>query len=171
MIQNETTRVWVNRIFAFLVGGLLLFLIMNFSVADKLRKELDASRYEASRLLNDAKADIENKRYDRAKQSLDMLAEKHPGSSEAVEGNKLYAVITTSVQTDQITQTASDLKWKDAVEGVRTDWETKTAAEMRDKITKQSDQLEKDMNNILAAEWEKNKEKIREEWEKLHGKA
>ena len=171
MIQNETTRVWVNRIFAFVVGGLLLFLIMNFSVADKLRKELDTSRYAASRLLNDAKADILNKRYDRAKESLDMLVEKHPGSSEAVEGNKLYAVITTSVKTDQTTQAASDLKWEQAVEGVRKEWEMKTAAEMRDKIAKQSDQLEKDMIKILAADWETNKEKIREEWEKIHGKA
>ena len=171
MIQNETTRVWVNRIFAFVVGGLLLFLIMNFSVADKLRKELDESRYAASRLLNDAKADFENKRYGRAKESLDMLAEKHPGSIEAVEGNKLYNVIDNAVKADQAAQAESDLKWEEAVAGVRKEWEGKTAAEMRDKIAKQRDQLENDMDNILAAEWEKNKEKIREEWEKLHGEA
>ena len=171
MIQNEKTRVWVNRVFAFIVGGLLLFLIMNFSVAEKLRKELDESRYEAGRLLSEAKANIENKKYDRAKESLNMLTEKHPGSNEAVEGKKLYTGIETAIQTDQKMQTARDLKWGEAAGGVRKDWEAKTAADMRDKIAKEKDQLEKDMNKILAEEWEKNKDKIREEWEKLHGEA
>ena len=171
MIQNETTRVWVNRIFAFVVGGLLLFLIMNFSVAEKLRKELDESKYAASRLLNDAKANIENKIYDRAKESLNLLTEKHPGSNEAVEGNKLYAVIETAVQTEQKMQAALDSKWGAAAEGVRKEWETKTAAEMRDKIAKERDQLEKDMNTILAAEWKKNEDKIRKEWEISQGEA
>lgn len=169
MIKNEKTRVWVNRIFAFVVGGLLLFLIMNFAVAGKLRKELDESKYEAGRLLNDAKANIENKKYDRAKESLNMLTEKHPGSNEAVEGNKLYNVIETAVQTEQKMQAELDSKWGEAEGGVRKEWETKTAAEMRDKIAKERDQLEKDMNKILAEEWEKNKDKIREEWEKIQG--
>ena len=68
MIQNETTRIWVNRILSFIVGGFLLFLIMNFAVAGQLRKELDETKYEAGRLLSDAKANIENKRYDNAKE-------------------------------------------------------------------------------------------------------
>ena len=63
-------------------------------------------------------------------------------------------------------QAELDLKWGEAEGGVRKEWETKTAAEMRDKIAKERDQLEKDMNKILAEEWEKNKDKIREEWEK-----
>ena len=171
MIQNETTRVWVNRIFAFVVGGLLLFLIMNFSVAEKLRKELDESKYEAGRLLSDAKANFENKRYDSARESLTMLTEKHPGSNEAVEGNALYTVIETAVQTELKMQSEMDLKWGEAAEGVRKEWELKTAAEMRDKLVKESDQLEKDMNKILAEEWEKNKTKVREEWEKGLGEA
>ncbi len=171
MIQNETTRVWVNRIFSFIVGGFLLFLIMNFAVADQLRKELDEIKYEAGRLLSDAKANIENKRYDNAKESLKVLTEKHPGSDEAVEVNKLYAVIEAAVQSDQKTQADLDLKWEEAAGGVRNEWESKTATEMRDKIVKESDQLEKDMNKILSEEWEKNKDKIREEWEKTLGEA
>ena len=101
MIQNEKTRIWLNRIFAFVVGGLLLFLIMNYSVAEKLRKELDESKYAASRLLNDAKANIENKNYARAKASLNTLTEKHPGSNEAAEGTKLFEQIETAIKTEQ----------------------------------------------------------------------
>jgi len=171
MIQNETTRVWVNRILSFIIGGLLLFLIMNFSVADKLRKELDESKYEAGRLLSDAKAKFENKRFDSAKASLNELTERHPGSNEAVEGSKLYTLIETTVQTERKMQAEMDVKWEEAAGEIRKEWEVKTAAEMRDKIVKESAQLEKDMNKILSEEWEKNKDKIREAWEKNLGEA
>lgn len=171
MIQNESTRVWVNRILAFMVGGLLLFLIMNYSVAEKLRNELDESQYAAGRLLSDAKANIDNKRYDRAMKSLDALVEKHPGSQEAVEGNTLYEVIETAVRTDEKIQKELDLRWEQAVEGVRKEWEIETAAGMREKIANEREQLEKDMNELLTAEWDKNKDKIRTEWEKTQGEA
>jgi hypothetical protein len=171
MIKNEKTKIWINRVFAFVVGGLLLFLIMNFSVAEKLRKELDESKYAAGRLLNAAKTNIGNKNYSRAKESLDMLAEKHPGSNEAVEGYKLYNVIENAEQADQVMQAESDFKWNEAVEGVRMEWERKTAGEMRDKIAKERDQLEKDMSKILSEEWEKNENNIRKEWEERHGEA
>ncbi len=39
MIKNEKLRIWVNRIFAFLVGVLLIFLIMNFSVVSNVNKQ------------------------------------------------------------------------------------------------------------------------------------
>ena len=171
MIKNEKARVWVNRIFAFAAGGMLLFLIMNFSVAEKLRKELDESRYAAGQLLNDAKARIESKSYDRARESLNVLIEKHPGSVEAVEGNKLYELIESAVRTEQEMQAKMDSEWEEAVEGIRKEWEIKTATEMRDKIDKERNQLEKDMNTILSQEWEKNKARIREEWEKANGEA
>jgi len=61
MIKNENTRIWVNRILAFLFGALLLFLIMNFSVVKNfknqnagLKSELSAVR---SNHLNDPQSE------------------------------------------------------------------------------------------------------------------
>ena len=171
MIQNENARVWVNRILAFVAGGLLLFLIMNFGVADGLRKELDESRYAAGRLLDDAKGNFENENYNRARQSLSEVEENHPGSNEAVEGKKLNKMIEAAILADQKMQVVNDSKWAEMAAGVRKEWEIRTAAEMLDKNAKERDQMEKDMNDTLSTEWEKNKDKIRKEWEKTQDEA
>jgi hypothetical protein len=59
MIKNEKTRDWVNRIVSLVIAGGLMFLIMNYGVTEKIRKELDECKYEATGLLNDAKASFE----------------------------------------------------------------------------------------------------------------
>ncbi len=66
----------VNRIIALLVGGLLVFLVMTLTVVQTGKDDnaemaiaLDASRYEAGRLLDDAKAQLESKDYTAAKAS------------------------------------------------------------------------------------------------------
>jgi len=171
MIQNEKTRIWVNRILAFIIGGGLLFLIMNFSVAQRLRNDLDESRYAAVRLLDDAKGNMENENYERAKESLDRLIEKHPGSSEAAEGEELYQRISSAVQKDETMQAEMDAKWENAKENLRKEWEKTTAAEMRAALEKERAQLEKDMDALLAEQWDKNKDKIRAEWEKNNSEA
>ena len=101
MIENEKTRIWVNSIVSFIIAGGLMFLVMNFLVAQKIRTELDECKYEATLLLNDAKAFFENDNYNKAKETLDTLFEKHPSSNEAIEGKKLYAEIETAVQKEQ----------------------------------------------------------------------
>jgi hypothetical protein len=45
MIKNEKARIWVNRIVSLVIAGGLMFLIINFYVAEKIRKELDECRY------------------------------------------------------------------------------------------------------------------------------
>ena len=166
MIKNEKLRIWVNRIFAFLVGVLLIFLIMNFSVVsnvnkqnEELKEELDDCKYEANRLLNNAKAYFENKKYDNAKEALDALFEKHPGSNEAAEGKKVYTEIEDTVEKEQIEQEEIDKKWEAAAGVIRERWGKEKTAQLKE-------QLEKDMNDILDKEWEKEKDEIREEWEK-----
>jgi hypothetical protein len=166
MIENEKTRIWVNRIVSFIIAGGLMFLIMNYVVAQKIRNELDECKYEATVLINDAKAFFENDNYNKAKETLDILFEKHPSSNEAIEGKKLYAEIETAVQKEQELQNELDKKWEAAVGGIREEWAKTMAAQLRSEFEKTREQLEKDMDEVLNKEWEKMKGEIREEWEK-----
>jgi hypothetical protein len=159
MSNNEKTKIWVNRIVSLVIAGGLMFLVMNYGVAEKLRKELDTSKYEATGLLNDAKAYYENEDYDRAKETLNTLFEKRPSSDEAVEGKKLYTQMET-------TQKGIDTKWEAALGGIREEWAIAMAAQLREDYREEGEQLEKDMDDLLNSEWEKMKDEIREEWEK-----
>jgi len=166
MIKNEKTRIWVNRIVSLVIAGGLMFLIMNFYVAGKIRKELDECRYEAAGLLNDAKASFEYKEYDEAKETLNTLFIKHPDSNETAEGKKLYTEIEDAVKT----QEELDTKWEAAVGGIREEWAKTMVVQLREQLKEKAitekEELERDMNDILNSEWEKVKEEIREEWEK-----
>ena len=166
MIKNEKTRIWVNRIVSLVIAGGLMFLIMNFYVAGKIRKELDECKYEATGLLNDAKASFENKDYDKAKETLNTLFIKHPDSSETAEGKKVYAEIEDAIKN----QEELDIKWEAAVGGIREKWAETMVVQLREQLKekagKEKEELERDMNDILNREWEKVKEEIREEWEK-----
>ena len=162
MIQNETTRVWVNRIFAFLVGAVLIFAVMSFSVVQNVKEEneeLKKELYDASRLLTNAKGFFENENYTEAMKTLDTLFEKHPGASEMVEGKQLYAEIEAE-------QNALDKKWEAAVGAIREEWATTMATQLRAEFEKDRETLEKNMNDVLNTEWDKMKDRIRDEWEK-----
>ena len=162
MIKNENTRMWVNRVLAFLFGALLIFLIMNFSVVKNFKNqnaELKSELYDANRLLTDAKALFENKNYSAAIETLNSLFEKHPGSPEMAEGKKLFAEIEAE-------KNSLDKKWETAVVAIRAEWAKKMAAELRAQFEKDKETLEKNMNDNLDTEWEKMKDTIRGEWEK-----
>jgi len=162
MIKNENTRMWVNRVFAFLFGALLIFLIMNFSIVRNVKNEnaeLKSELYEANRLLTDAKALYENKNYGAAIETLNSLFEKHPGSPEMAEGKQLFTEIEAE-------QKSLDKKWETAVVGIRAEWAKKMAAELRAQFEKDRETLETNMNDVLDTEWEKMKDEIRKEWEK-----
>ncbi|RLC29299.1 hypothetical protein DRH13_05930 [Candidatus Woesebacteria bacterium] len=166
MIKNEKLRNWVNRIFAFLVGGLLIFLIMNFAVVssvknqnEELKKELEESQYGAKRLLDNAKAYFEDKEYVKAIETLDTLFEKQPGSNETAEGKKMYTEVQDKIKKEQKKQEEVDRKWETAVGAIQEKWQEEKAAQLRE-------QLEKEMNDtLLDKEWEKAKEEVREKWE------
>jgi hypothetical protein len=58
MIKNEKTRVALNRVVAFVIGGLLVFFVMNVSVVSgattritDLKQQLDIALYEPGKLL------------------------------------------------------------------------------------------------------------------------
>ena len=158
MIKNDKTRIWVNRIASMVIAGGVMFLVMNYAVSDKLRKELDASKYEATELLKDAQAYFENEDYGRAKDTLTTLFEKRPSSKEAVEGKKLYTQMETS-------QKELDGKWEAAVGGIREEWAIAMATKLREDFKKEGEQLEKNMENLINSEWEEMKDSIRQEFE------
>lgn len=166
MIKNEIIRIWVNRVFAFLAGGLLVFIIMQFTVLviaegqnEELRKELDEIKYEPGRLLDEGKSYFEKNDYNNAKRILNTLFEKHPISEEVTEGKTLYTKVEKK-------QEEMDKKWDAAVTGIREEWAKKMAVQLKEEFEKDRKQLEKDMNYNLDREWEKMKNEIRAEWEK-----
>jgi hypothetical protein len=140
------------------IAGGLMFLIMNFGVAGKLRKELETTKYEAALLLKDAEAYFEDEDFNNSKETLNTLFEKRPGSDEAMEGKKLYAQMETL-------EKERDAKWEAAVGDIREEWAVAMAAQLREDFMEKGEQLEKNMDNVLNSEWEKMKDKIRAEWE------
>lgn len=163
MIKNQAARIWVNRIFSFLLGALLIYAVMSLSVVSNVKQENEALKkelYDAGRLLTDAKGFFENRNYGEAMKTLDTLFEKHPGASEMAEGKQLYAEIEAK-------QNALNKKWEAAVGAIREEWATTMAAKLRAQFEKDRETLEKNMNDVLNTEWDKMKDRIREEWEGL----
>jgi hypothetical protein len=160
--KNGAGRVWINRVFAFLVGAVLIYAVMSLSVVKNVKAEnaeLKKELYEPSRLLTSAKELFENTNYSEAKRTLDTLFEKHPGASEMAEGKQLFAEIEAE-------QNALDKKWEEAVGAIREEWATTMAAQLRAEFEKERETLEKNMDDVLDTEWDKMKDRIREEWER-----
>ena len=162
MIENQTTRVWVNRVLAFLLGALLMYAVISLSIVKNVKEENEALKtelYDPGRLLTSAKELFGNENYGEAKKTLDSLFEKHPGATEMVEGKQLYAEVEAE-------QNALDKKWEAAAGTIREEWATKMAAQLRAEFEKDRETLEKNMDDVLNTEWDKMKDRIREEWEK-----
>jgi predicted Zn-dependent protease len=163
--MNERGKIWVNRLLAFVAGGLLVFAIMSLAVVTPVRnekealaKQLDEVQNGAARLLAEAKVLTENKSYDSALETLTTLFEKQPGSSEVVEGRKLYTEIEISVK-------AKEQKWEAAVGAIRAAWEKARAAELLAKAEQDKQLAETSLAETLTTEWEKAKDQIRQDWE------
>jgi len=166
MSNNQDRKIWVNRLLAFLAGGLIMFAIMSLAVVAPVRREkkalamqLDEVQNGAARLLAEAKVLAESKSYDGALSTLNTLFEKQPGSSQVVEGRKLYAEIEIAVQ-------AKEKKWEAAVGAIRAAWEKATAAELMANAEREKQLVETGMAETLAKEWEKVKDQIKHDWEK-----
>lgn len=165
MSNGDDKMIVLKRIATFLAGALLTFAVMNFTVVAKekarneaLTAELDASRYEAGRLLSDAQAQLESGEYERARTSLAALLDKHPGSAESSEGRKLLVEITDA-------NAASDAKWAAALQGLKLKWTAERVAAIRAESEAARVQMENGMKDKIALEWENSKDAVRKEWE------
>jgi len=166
MIKNEKARIWVNRIVSMIIAGGIMFLVMNFYVAEKIREELHEVRYEASTLLNDAKSSVKYNNYQSAIKTLDTLFMKHPDSQEALEGKKIYTEIESTLKN----QKALDKEWEIVLPEIRDEWVKMKIVQLREeqkaKAIEEKEKLEKNMDAILNDEWEKEKVEVKKQWEK-----
>lgn len=155
----------VNRIIALLIGGLLVFAIMSLTVVKTGKAEntqlalaLDESRYEAGRLLADAKSQLGNKDYTASKASLETLFNNQPGSPEAVEGKILFTSINTA-------EAAATARWEAALPQVKEDWSQAMAADLRAQSAKATAEMEASLEKTIETAWNKAKAKVRTAWE------
>lgn len=161
MPKYPKLNLWINRIISLVIGGGLVFLIINATVVrniEEQHEQLKEEFYGVGRLLENAKAFFGNKDYDNAKETLNTLFEKHPASDETIEGKKLFVTIESMIKKEQEEQVQLDKKWDASEDTIRDEWEKVKAAELRE-------QLENDMGDVLDREWEETKDKVREEWE------
>ncbi len=165
MPNKENGRIYLNRIVAFLAGGLLVFAVMSLTVVSGAKKQnaeltmaLDASRYESGKLFADAQAQLDAGDYAKAKEALTILFAKHPGSAESTEGKSLFAVIEKE-------EKVAEARWEMALPGIRKKWADARAAELRQEADAARSQLEKGLNDKISQEWEGAKGKVRQEWE------
>ncbi|MCF7946224.1 MAG: hypothetical protein K9L24_05170 [Spirochaetia bacterium] len=165
MQKKLDSKLLVNRIVSFLAGGLLIFAIMSFTVVNnvktenqELTKALDSSQFEAGRLLTAAKAQFEDKSYDKAQTTLKTLFENQPGTTEAAEGRELLEIIKS------VEKTANE-NWEAAMPNIQNQWMTQHADELRAELDQEMAELEEDMEELLSEEWDKVKTKIRDDWE------
>jgi len=157
MEQNEKRTLIVNRLVSFIAGGLLVFAVMSFTVVksanaknEELSQALDTSRYEAGRLLDDAKAQLSAGDYQKAEASLRALFANQPGSSEATEGKTLLAKVEEEAA-------AADQRWEAALPSIREEWTQVMSTELRAKF-------ERDLEATINKAWEQARTKVRDEW-------
>ncbi len=162
MEGNGKSNVWVNRIVAFLGGGLLTLIVLSIAVTGPVNSrnkaltvKLDEIQNGAPRLLAEAKSFADIKDYANALKTLDVLFVQQPVSNEAMEGKKLYGTIETTVRD-------GDMKWEAAMVSIKKAWEKTTAAELREKARVQ---VESDLTDTLSKQWESSKDQIRKDWE------
>ncbi len=165
-MANFKDNLLVNRIIALLVGGLLVFTIMTFTVVQSAKKEnkaiaiaLDESRYDAGRLLGDAKAQADNKDYVASIATLEELFTNQPGSPEAAEGKILLLSINSAKETAQV-------KWEAALPLIKEEWFKEMATEIRAKSEKERIEMEAGLEKTITQAWDKAKSKVRLDWEK-----
>ena len=162
-MSNQKTII-LNRAAAFLAGGLLVFAIMSFTVVSTVKKQntelektLDISRYEAGRLLSDAREQFTAGDFEGAKLSLNNLFDNQPGSKEAAEGKILLPEIETK-------EKAVNAMWETALPGVKSEWRKSKALELRAEWDADRVKLEKTIESKIDLAWEKAKYGIRSEW-------
>jgi len=162
MEANGKPRIWVNRIVAFLGGGLLMLIVLSIAVmspastrSKELATRLDTIQNGAPRLLAEAKASLAAKDYVSALKTLAVLSVQQPTSPEAAEGAKLSASIEAAIH-------ESDQKWAAAMVSIKKAWELTTAAQLRAQAISQAENA---MADTLSKEWDSAKDQIRREWE------
>jgi hypothetical protein len=164
MEKNQKRTLIVNRVVSFIVGGLLVFAVMSFTVVnsanaeiEELSKALDTSRFEAGRLLEDAKAQLASGDYAEAEASLTALFANQPGSPEAAEGKDLLARVKAEAA-------EADQRWEAALPSIRQEWTEAMAAELRAELEEDRAKFEDELEAKINVAWERARSDVRAAW-------
>jgi len=165
VFKNDGAKLWLNRVLWLAAGGLIVLVVMSVASVTPLKSrntalttQLDELQNGAVRLLTEAQAQVANKSYGAAQQTLVALFDKHPGSDQATEGKKLSAEIAAMVA-------LRDQKWLASMGAVKTAWETAKAAELRAQADAVRQQVEVTMADTLNTQWQQSVDRVRQQWE------
>ena len=169
MEKNEKRTLIINRVVSFVAGALLVFAVMSFTVVRsanaenaELSQALDTSRFEAGRLLEDAKAQLSSGDYKEAEASLTALFANQPGSPEATEGKALLAMVEQEAA-------EADQRWEAALPSIREEWTEAMAAELRAEFEEDRAKFESDLEATINTAWEKARSDVRATWSEEQG--
>jgi hypothetical protein len=164
-METNQKNVLVNRIVSFLVGGVLVFVVMSFTVVRSARNDnvgltlaLDSSRYEAGRLLADAEAELDARDYEAARASLEALFANQPGSEESVQGRLLLVMVNDR-------ERIADARWEEALPGIRESWSAEIAAELRADADKVRADTEAGIDAKVLEAWNRAEAEVRSAFE------
>ncbi|MDA3955697.1 hypothetical protein [Oceanispirochaeta sp.] len=162
--MEHQKNITLNRIVSFLIGGLLIFAIMNLTVLNNAKKEnaqlvksLDISQFEASRLLADAEAQFAAGDFEDAKLTLTTLFENQPGSTEAASGHPLLTKIEAK-------ETTLNDKWEMALPGIRNEYYKVMASELRAESEADRVEFENELENNIDKAWKEEIDTIKSDW-------
>ena len=153
-----------NMLITFVFGGLLVFSVMSLTVLktlkiqnEELTKNLDSSRYEAARLLANAKVLFTNKKYTEARTNLAILLERQPGSRESTEGQKLLPIIMAE-------ESAKEALWLKVAGKIEAQWSKQREAKLRADAETERLRWEADLDRSIKQDWERAMEQVKQEW-------
>lgn len=80
-----------------------------------MKEEIKELKFGAEKLYKDAESYYNNKEYEKAKKTINLLVRKHPTSSQTVLGKKLLSVVEGSLKT-QTEHESKDKKLSEALD-------------------------------------------------------
>jgi predicted Zn-dependent protease len=164
-METKNKNILVNRVVSFVIGGVLVFAVMSFTVVrtandsnDALTSALDTSRYEAGRLFADAEVQLEAGNYDAARETLETLFANQPGSEESEVGRQLLVSLNEQEQ-------AADARWEEALPEIRATWTAEMAARLRDEADEDRAEAEANIEAEVTEAWEEARADVRAAFE------
>ncbi|MDA3948218.1 MAG: hypothetical protein PF508_03245 [Spirochaeta sp.] len=165
MTESKNKNILINRIVSFVVGGVLVFAVMSFTVLrnandnnEELTAALDSSRYEAGRLFADAEAQLDAGDFTAARESLETLFANQPGSEESEEGRLLLVALTAQ-------EGAAEARWEEALPEIRTAWTAELAAELRSEADEVRAETEAGIETKVSEAWDEAETDVRAAFE------
>lgn len=177
IFNNPKLKPFLFASLGFLSGAILIFIIMSLFIVsniqykyEELKKQIED---EPGNLFSTAQKYFDKGTYIKAKEKLNMLQEKFPNSEAGKQGLILMEKVEAHLKKQEQEKSFFDNKWTQQEAAIKTQWISTRAVEIREqlqlqrlKLEQRISQIEQDLIEILEAEWEREKAKIREEWEK-----